>query len=65
METEEHDLASRQRVLKRFWPHRPIAPHNEQVIEALRESILDGGRMIKIGYGRSSDRATIVSHSSR
>jgi predicted dehydrogenase len=53
MEAEERDLAARQRILKEIDAAGIMATpansaYNELVIEAARESILDGGRLVKI-----------------
>jgi hypothetical protein len=55
MESERRDLAGRQRILKEMDAAGIMATpgnssFNEQVIEAARESILNGGKTVNIEY---------------
>ncbi len=58
VEAETGGLAARQKLLREFDAQGIMATpansaYNEQVIEAARESILNGGREVKIGQGKS------------
>jgi hypothetical protein len=58
VESETGGLAARQKLLREIDAQGIMATpanssYNEQVIEAARESILNGGREVKIGHGKS------------
>lgn len=62
VEAETGGLAARQKLLREIDAQGIMATpanssYNEKVIEAARESILDGGREVRIGQGKSGTQA--------